>query len=273
MIKIIFILLSTVLFSGCVSNPVNQITNSLGINSAEAYRVSLPYSMNNQALSIDDLIKPYMRKRKPASASFINQAHNIKFVNNWLNKDSNKSKAMFNIDPVSCNSGSHRYSSWNYKTNLGAITSAKNGCDKVAKKMGVNCKCRLIALNDTFFYAINSYKPHIDEMPWFMEVVEGGNLSRVSGMATGLSGNIKVDGFSFNNKSGRKVCTGKFDFHGGGSKGDITINCFNGRLTGKGKVIKTEYDEDLRMYSGTALVKIDTGEMRIVYGPNALKIK
>ena len=274
MIKIIFILLSMVLFSGCVSNPVNQITNSLGINSAEAYRVSLPYSMNDQAWSIDGLIKPYMKKRKPASASFISQVRNIKFIDSWLDRDSNKSKAIFAIDPQSCKD-SFRYASWNFRTNLDAITRAKKGCDSAAKntnqQLGKDCKCRLIALNDTFFYGVDTYKQHTGSFPWVMEVAEGSQTIKISGMVN-LVGDSQ-EKFNLTNDSGHKVCSGRFDFGKGGSKGNVSINCFNGRVTGSGDIIRAEYNKDLRMYSGTALIKTKKGEMRVVYGPNALKIK
>jgi len=278
MIKIIFILISTALFSGCVSNPVNQITNSLGINSAEAYRVSLPYSMDYSAWRnyslYSDVIKPSMNERKPASASFISQVRNIKFINGWLNRDSNKSKAIFAIDPQSCKD-SFRYASWNFKTDLTAITRAKAGCDNAARKtnqqLGKDCKCRLIALNDTFFYGVDTYKQHTGSFPWVMEVAEGDQTIKISGMVN-LVGDSQ-EKFNLTNNSGRKVCSGRFDFGKGGSKGNVSINCFNGRVTGSGDIIRAEYNKDLRMYSGTALIKTKKGEMRVVYGPNALKIK
>lgn len=272
--KTIFILFGVVLLSGCVSNPVNQLTSTLGIDSAEAYRVSLPYSMDDQAWSINDLIKPYMRKRKPAQSGFINDIRNIKFVDNWLDKDSNKSKAMFAIDPQSCKD-SYRYASWNFKTDLAAIDRAKKGCDKAAtktnQKLGKDCKCRLVALNDTFFYGANTYKQHTGSFPWVMEVAEGEQTIKISGMVN-LVGD-KQERFNLVNDSGRKVCSGRFDFGEGGSEGSISLNCFDGKINGDGKVLRAEYNKDLRMYSGTALIKTKKGEMRVVYGPNALKIK
>jgi len=122
--KIIFVLFGVVLLSGCVSNPVNQLTSTLGIDSAEAYRVSLPYSMNGSSYEINDSIKSYINKRKPASSRFIREARKIKFVDDWLDKDSDKSKAMFAIDPQSCKD-SYRHSSWNFRTDLAAIDRAK----------------------------------------------------------------------------------------------------------------------------------------------------
>ena len=272
--KIIFILFGVVLLSGCVSNPVNQLTSTLGIDSAEAYRVSLPYSMNGSSYEINDSIKSYINKRKPASSRFIREARKIKFVDDWLDKDSDKSKAMFAIDPQSCKD-SYRHSSWNFRTDLAAIDRAKKGCDKTAKKtneqLGKDCKCRLVALNDTFFYGVNSYKQHAGSFPWVMEVVESGQTIKISGMVS-LVGD-KQERFNLVNDSGRKVCTGRFDFGEGGSEGDISLNCFDGKINGDGKVLRAEYNKDLRMYSGTALIKTKKGEMRVVYGPNALKIK
>ena len=272
--KIIFVLFGVVLLSGCVSNPVNQLTSTLGIDSAEAYRVSLPYSMNDQAWNTNDLIKPYMRKRKPAQSGFINDIRNIKFVDRWLDRDSNKSKAIFAIDPQSCKDSS-RYASWNFRTDLAAITRAKDGCDKTAQKtneqLGKACKCRLVALNDTFFYNANTYKQHTGSFPWVMEVVESDQTIKISGMVS-LVGD-KQERFNLVNDSGRNVCSGRFDFNKGGSKGDISLSCFDDKINGDGEVLRAEYNKDLRMYSGTALIKTQKGEMRVVYGPNALKIK
>ena len=272
--KTIFILFSTMLLSGCVSNPANQFINNLGVDSAEAYRVSLPYSMDDQVWMVNDLIKPYMKKRKPASYSFIREIRDIKLVNNWLDKDSNKSKAIFAINPQSCKD-SFRYASWNFKTDLAAMTRAKQGCDRTAKKtnqqLGKDCKCRLVALNDTFFYGANTYKQHTGSFPWVMEVVESGQTIKISGMVN-LVGDRQEE-FNLVNDSGRKVCSGRFDFGKGGSKGDISISCFDGRVSGDGEVLRAEYNKDLRMYSGTALIKTQGGEMKVIYGPNALKAK
>jgi len=241
---------------------------------AEAYRSLLPYSMTGSAWTINDSIKSYIDKRKPASSGFIREVRNIKFVDRWLDRDNNKSKAMFAIDPQSCKD-SYRHASWNFKNDLAAIIRAKEGCDKAAKKtneqLGKSCKCRLIALNDTFFYGINLYKQHTGSFPWVMEVDEGGQTIKISGMVN-LVGD-RQEKFNLVNDSGRNVCSGQFDFGDGGSKGDISLSCFDGRINGDGEVLRAEYNEDLRMYSGTALIKTPKGEMRVVYGPNALKIR
>jgi hypothetical protein len=288
--KTALVLFWILLLSGCTSNPIKKVNNMIGegvsdvIKTAEcilvfgcdpeaaAYIAPLPYSMDDQAWNINDLIKPYMRKRKPASDSFISGIRNIKFVNDWLDKGSKKSKAIFAINPQSCKD-SYRYASWNFRTDLAAIKRAKKGCDEAAKKtneqLDKNCKCRLIALNDTFFYGVNSYKQHTGSFPWVMEVAESGQTIKISGMVD-LVGD-RQEKFDLVNDSGRKVCSGKFDFGEGGSKGDISINCFDGRVNGDGEVLRTEYDKDLRMYSGTALIHTQKGEMRVIYGPNALK--
>jgi len=285
--KNIFIIFGVLLLSGCTNNPIREVNNmletgvkcilSLGCESAEAYRVSLPYSMDEPAWSINSLIKPYMNKRKPAQDSFINEIRNIKFIDEWLDRDSNYSKAMFAIDPRSCKD-SYRYASWNFKTDLTAISKAKDGCDKAAQKtndqLEKDCKCRLVALNDTFFYGFNSYKQHAGSFPWVMEVIENGQNIKISGMVE-LVGDGQ-ERFNLVNDSGRKVCSGKFDFGNGtgtGSKGDISISCFDGRVKGSGEVLRAEYDAGLRMYSGTALMHTQKGEMRVIYGPDALKIK
>ena len=106
--------------------------------------------------------------------------------------------------------------------------------------------------------------------PWVMEVVENGQTIQISGIVN-LVGDRK-DEFNLVNDSGRKVCSGRFDFIEDGSRGDISISCFDGRINGDGEVFRTEYNKDLRMYSGAALIKTPTGEMRIIYGPNALRV-
>lgn len=253
--------------------------NCSGIDSsesvyAEAYKTLVPYSMSGSSYEINDSIKSYMNKRKPASSKFIREVRNIKFVDNWLDRDSNKSKAIFAIDPQSCKD-SYRYASWNFRTDLAAIDRAKKGCDAAAEKtnsqLGKDCRCRLVALNDTFFYGANTYKQHSGSFPWVMEVVEGEQTIKISGMVN-LVGD-KQERFNLVNDSGRKVCSGRFDFGKGGSKGDISLSCFDGRINGDGEVLRAEYNKDLRMYSGTALIKTKKGEMRVVYGPNALNIK
>ena len=92
--KNIFIIFGVLLLSGCTNNPIREVNNmletgvkcilALGCESAEAYRVSLPYSMDEPAWSINSLIKPYINKRKPAQDDFINDIRNIKFVDEWL---------------------------------------------------------------------------------------------------------------------------------------------------------------------------------------------
>jgi hypothetical protein len=287
--KTILILFSALLLSGCTGNPIKDLDTAVSDvikttecifafgckPEAEAYRVSLPYSMDDQVWMVNDLIKSYMKKRKPASDNFIREVRDIKLVNKWLDKDSNKSKAIFAIDPQSCKD-SYRHASWNFKTDLAAMTRAKQGCDKTAKKtnqlLGKDCKCRLVALNDTFFYGANTYKQHAGSFPWLMEVVESGQTTKkIFGMVS-LVGD-KQQEFNLVNDSGLKFCSGRFDFGKGGSKGDISISCFDGRINGDGEILRAEYDKDLRMYSGIALIKTQNGEMRVIYGPNALKIK
>jgi hypothetical protein len=116
-----------------------------------------------------------------------------------------------------------------------------------------------------------TYKQRTGGSPWMMEVIENGQTIQISGVVNLVGG--RKDEFNLVNDSGRKVCSGRFDFIEDGSKGDISISCFDGRINGDGEVFRTEYNKDLRMYSGAALIKTPTGEMRIIYGPNALKIK
>jgi hypothetical protein len=124
---------------------------------------------------------------------------------------------------------------------------------------------------ETYKPKAKTYKQRTGGSPWLMEVIENGQTIQISGVVNLVGG--RKDEFNLVNDSGRKVCSGRFDFIEDGSKGDISISCFDGRINGDGEVFRTEYDKDLRMYSGAALIKTPTGEMRIIYGPNALKIK
>jgi hypothetical protein len=124
---------------------------------------------------------------------------------------------------------------------------------------------------ETYKPKAETYKQRTGGSPWLMEVIENGHTIQISGVVNLVGG--RKDEFNLVNNSGRKVCSGRFDFIEDGSKGNISISCFDGRINGDGEVFRTEYDKDLRMYSGAALIKTPTGEMRIIYGPNALKIK
>ena len=126
---------------------------------------------------------------------------------------------------------------------------------------------------ETYKPRAETYKQLNGGSPWVMEIIENGQtIQRPFSGIVNLVGDRK-DEFNLVNDSGRKVCSGRFDFIEDGSKGDISISCFDGRINGDGEVFRTEYNKDLRMYSGAALIKTPTGEMRIIYGPNALKIK
>ena len=124
---------------------------------------------------------------------------------------------------------------------------------------------------ETYKPKAKTYKQRTGGSPWLMEVIENGHTIQISGVVNLVGG--RKDEFNLVNNSGRKVCSGRFDFIEDGSKGNISISCFDGRINGDGEVFRTEYNKDLRMYSGAALIKTPTGEMRIIYGPNALKIK
>lgn len=242
--------------------------------SADAYKVSVPNSMIGSPYVINNSIKFYMDKREPADQEFVRGLKDISFIKKWMNKDKNKSKAMFGIDPQTCED-SFRYASWNFRTDLAAIDRAQKGCDAKAKKtnsqLGKNCKCRLIALNDTFFYDLETYKQHLGSFPFVMQVNQNGQTIKIKGMATDIG--RKGDGsFNFRNDTGNKVCSGNYSFYDNGSIGSINLNCFDGIVTGKGEIIKKEYDKDLRMYSGVASVKTGDTDMYIIYGPDSLNI-
>ena len=273
--KKILITLGILALSGCSSNPIDEITKSLKTNSSDAYQVYLPRSMDGTSHEINSSVKKYMKLRELADREFVDQLRDIDFINKWMDKDKNKSKAMFGINPQTCED-SFRYASWNFNNDLAAIDRAKKGCDEKANKtnsqLGKSCECRLIALNDTYFYDIEIYEQHVGSFPYLMQVKQDGKVVKIRGMATdiGRQGN---GSFNLKNDKGKHVCSGRYNFHDNGSRGPINLNCFNGLVSGKGEIIKTEYDKDLRMYSGTASVKTEGADIYVIYGPDSLNAK
>jgi len=106
----------------------------------------------------------------------------------------------------------------------------------------------------------------MSSFPWIMEVEENGVVTTVNGMAklTLNSGNKAK--FTLKNDKGIEVCNGDADFSDKGSTGKIHIGCFNGKISGSGEIIRKSFDSDLRVYSGTAKLKTNNGEMRVIYG-------
>jgi len=273
--KKILITLGILALSGCSSNPIDEITKSLKMNSSDAYQVYLPSSMNGTSYEINSSVKKYMKLREPADREFVDQLRDIDFINKWMNKDKNKSKAIFGINPQTCED-SFRSASWNFNNDLAAIDRAKKICDEKANKtnsqLGKSCECRLIALNDTYFYDIETYKQHAGSFPYLMHVKQDGKVVKIRGMATDI-GRQGDGSFNLKNDRGNQVCSGKYSYKNNGSKGKVSLSCFNGLVSGKGEIIKTEYDRDLRMYSGTASVKTDDAEIYVIYGPDSLNAK
>ena len=259
--KAMSLLATSLLFFGCASNPVNS-TNGV-------YRVALDADLNGSAYDVNSRVGTYLNKKQSASQNFISEISKNDFIKKWLSHNNSKSKAIFAIDPKSCDD-SYYYGSWNYKDNFSAIKRAYDGCIKGAEKrnkaLGKDCNCRLTAINNTFFYEPKTYERHMSSFPWIMEVEENGVVTTVNGMAklTLNSGNKAK--FTLKNDKGREVCNGDADFSAKGSTGKINIDCFNGKISGSGEIIRKSFDSDLRVYSGTAKLKTNNGEMRVIYG-------
>ena len=180
-------------------------------------------------------------------------------------------KAMFAIIPKSC-SNKYRYYSSNNSNELAAIGRAQRGCNQGAAKinnlLGSDCECRIVALDNIFFYPENIYEEHVKWFPVHIEIIEDSNVIHVKGRAE--TSNSRTEGeFNVFNDSGVAVCSGEFNLRGG-AKGSISIDCFNGKYIGSGEVVKAGYDRHLNMFYGSALIDSNTGVMRVVYGPDAV---
>ena len=105
------------------------------------------------------------------------------------------------------------------------------------------------------------------DMPMVLEVTESGKSSRLMGTIKGISG-AQNDDFLFFNNSGIKVCSGKFNLNKSKSRGNVSLNCFNGKFHGTGKVLRSSYDDYMKTYSGAGLIKTPTTQIRMLYGPD-----
>ena len=249
--------------NGCSTVPVVKNSSGNGV-----YQLPLSTNLDGNIYQINSQLEKILPRKTLASSSFVSRVKKNDFFSKWINRDSSKSKAIFMIDRNSCKD-SYYYGSWNFKDNISALNRAKEGCDKGAQKrnelMGKDCKCRLVAFNNTFFYGADEYQSHASNFPWIMEVKEGAEVIKVKGMAE-LSSDQRS--FKLLNDNGVESCKGSVRFNDGAATGNINIDCFNGKIIGEGEIVRKEFNKELKLYSGSAFMKTPNGEMRVIYGPN-----
>ena len=232
-------------------------------SSENIYRVYLDKALRGSSYEIKKELKEILKNKIPADKKFVSELRKLGKVKEWLERDDNKSRAIFAIDPESCKD-SYRHFSWNFRTDIEALDRAKSGCDKSAAKrnelLDKDCKCRLMAINNTFFYDVDEYKRHAASFPWLMLLEDG---SRVKGHAL-MSNN--QESYVLTNSKGIEICKGTVKFNQG-SRGEVTIECYDGKLRGSGEATRIEFNKELRMYSGLANIKSNAGIIKVYYGP------
>lgn len=193
-----------------------------------------------------------------------------RYVNEYLNKKS--SKAMYGAYPLSCN---YRYYWSGARTELEAMRNAKNACQDVAndknKLLGSDCNCRLVALGNTLLYSDNVYQGMHNIVP-MRGLVEGndGTEIELKGLIEVIDAGRDMSPIEIKNGEGKTLCSGRYDIRER-AKGRIELSCFESTLKGSGEFVNTDFDTELRIPSGTALINFQKGEtLKIIFGRDAL---
>jgi len=126
-------------------------------------------------------------------------------------------------------------------------------------------KDSLVRLN-----ALNTSK--FKNMPAVLEVVENDNTVRLNGVIKGISGE-KSDDFTFHNNSGIKVCSGKFSLNRSKTKGRLSINCFNGKFSGSGKILSIYYNQSRGEFTGACEISSNKAKIKMLFGPNIKEVE
>ena len=234
-----------------------------------AYIQSDIYNLNSSSIS---QLKSLSNNSEVGDSNFTKQINSRKYLRNYLGKKQ-KYKSMFGAYPLAC---SYRYY---YATNYGlsrSLERAKLGCEKGIKNFNANfnadCKCRAVAVSNTFLYDETAYLGARGIMPFNAQINKNGKISRIKGtyIADNPGQNKKMDTFKIKNDADVQVCTGTFYTGKDKSKGQIYLSCFNDKVTGNGTYINAGYDAKLRMMNGTAEIQLDGGGLlRAIYGPEA----
>ena len=97
-----------------------------------------------------------------------------------------------------------------------------------------DCKCRVVAVSNTFLYDETAYLGSRGIMPFNAQINKNGKISRIKGtfIADNPGQNKKMETFKIKNDADIQVCTGTLYYGKGKLKGQIYLSCFNNKVTG-----------------------------------------
>jgi len=234
----------------------------------------LNYALNSDDLFVDDngsLSKALAAAKtaKPAGEDYLKELFGGQLNGKYFEKGTHK--AVVGAYPLSCN---YRYSQWNSENIETAYSKAKAGCElKISKYndlMNKNCKCRIVALDNTVFVAPKYFHGEAGYVPMIALVDDAGTSIKIKGSVEWDNAGASRNYFRVKNDKNIEICRGHFDVKSK-AKGNLTIDCFEGKFKGKGEFVNSGFDEEHRFFNGTALIKLnETSVMRVVYGKEAL---
>lgn len=235
----------------------------------ERITVSRDYIPNSER-GIKEAIEKLADSAPAPVAKLADLLEDKRYMWRYLSQKSEQ-KAMVGATPLSCNYRYYHHGELNIST---AIERAYTGCmvkiQKYNELMGKNCKCRVVALNNTLFYDNIVYLSELGYAPVYAEVTQNEQKFFIRGTVEWDNPGASIADFTLKNDKGIGICDGSFDIKNK-AKGSIKIDCFDGEFSGVGTFVNAGYDEELRFVNGTAVIDLDNGSvMRVVYGRDAM---
>ena len=181
-------------------------------------------------------------------------------------------KAMYGAFPLTCN---YRYYNYRNSSQQGAMARALTGCqtkmDRYNDLTGTDCQCRIIALGNSLFYEANVYLGTVPYLPMLGQINSAdGSTLEIKGLVVSENMGSESSTFKLQGSDGQTLCNGQFDVRQK-AKGDLALSCFGGEVRGQGEFVHKKFDEELRVWNGTAVIRLSDGsEMLVVYGRDAL---
>lgn len=246
---------SLFLFSGCQTTQVMKVNNGEGLN---PFITSDVDSARNLA-TISQTLNPNELATLKSS----------RYIKKYLTKKT--PKAMVMASPPSCN---YRYYWSNASSVSSAIAKAGAGCSKKILQynelMNKSCQCNIAAINNTFFYPADRYIGELGYVPIIAEVNDKGDTYIIKGTAEWGKPGEGRQSFVLNTDKQKNVCKGFFDIKSK-AKGELELNCFDGKYSGRGSFVNSGYNPELRFFNGTAKIDLSEGVvMRVIYGQDAM---
>ena len=260
--------------SSITDNNNTSDANTIGTGS----RVSdgLKYvGIATQITNVAELKQLVSRATKLPDA-FWKEISQSEYVRRYVSKKNQK--VMAGAFPKGCN---YRYYWSNTATLSAAISKATSKCQAALtqhnKDFGKNCKCSLVAINNTFIYSdADVYNfDRTPEIPFFAEIESPSGIKNViRGDAVFFDVNASKGPYEFivRNERGNKVCDGVQYTSSDFRKGKVSVTCFEGKMVGHGEYQVSDFDHELKTSSGSVLINITDGSvMRAIYGKDALR--